>query len=120
MNAAPPAAHFEISIDGKPRTYRDPAFSAGRPAASSGPAFPPHRIGRSIDDAGLFAFFPFASRAQAGLATICRAPHRWLVSAFHRPTGARHGEAYKENLGEAEHQPHHSELEKMGERASSR
>jgi hypothetical protein len=25
------------------------------------------------------------------------------VSAFHRPTGARHGEAYKENLGEAEH-----------------
>jgi hypothetical protein len=43
-----------------------------------------------------------------------------LVSAFHRPTGAIHGEAYKENLGEAEHQPQHSELEKKGERARSR
>jgi hypothetical protein len=35
-------------------------------------------------------------------------------------TGAKHGEAYKENLGEAEHQPQHSELEKMGETARSR
>jgi hypothetical protein len=54
------------------------------------------------------------------LAAICRAPRQWLVSAFHRPTGAGHGKAYKENLGEAEHQPRYSELEKMGERARSR
>jgi hypothetical protein len=39
---------------------------------------------------------------------------------IHRPTGARHGEAYKENLGEAEQQPQYSELEKMGEKARSR
>jgi hypothetical protein len=54
------------------------------------------------------------------LAAICRAPRQWLVSAFHRPTGAGHGQAYEENLGEAEHQPHYSELEKMGERARPR
>jgi hypothetical protein len=35
-------------------------------------------------------------------------------------TGARHDEAYKENLGEAEYQPQHSELEKAGERARTR
>jgi hypothetical protein len=47
--------------------------------------------------------------------------HAPVVSVGISPTnGARHGEAYKENLGEAEHQPQHSELEKMGERARSR
>jgi hypothetical protein len=61
---------------------------------------------------------PLTSRRP--LAAICRAPRQWLVSAFHRPTGAGHGQAYKENLGEAEYQPHYSELEKTGKRARSR
>jgi hypothetical protein len=33
MTAIPPAAHFEISIDGKPRTYRDRKEMAEEAAA---------------------------------------------------------------------------------------